>query len=322
MIKAIVAFTITLMIPICKANELKLGMNVHFDKIDLPAEIVISYLKKYNINSIRVDYPWKFVERDKGKYQSASAKLDEFIYLAKKNDIESLIILDYGNSLYGPGRPTNAEQVMAFSNYAAWVARHFKNIHPSYEVWNEWSVQKNNNGEEALISSSTNYFNLVKATSEKIKEIDNTAVIIAGSFGVYSSWDINWARNLVELGVLRYVDGISIHPYNYRMKNIPSAEQSINDILSLREKAFYNKNVNLYITEYGFPNEGNSMKNINDIANYAKDYFYYASKQSSIKGIWWYQLVDESGSGLSSTFGLLTNKLNEKYVAQEFSHLK
>ncbi|MCF8601175.1 hypothetical protein L2I46_26225 [Klebsiella sp. 2019SCSN059] len=305
-------FLFFILIPsVSYSRDFEIGMCVHVDKYELSSEKIVTYLKRYNITSVRIDYPWRLVEKTRGIYQPASEKLDNFIALAEKNNINVLIILDYGNVLYGGGKPYTEEQVKAFSDYAAWVTIHFKKYHPTYEIWNEWSVQKYHS-DELLVKSAIAYLNLVKKSSKRIKEEDAESNVIAGSFITSFSWDWAWAKYLSNHGLLDYVDGVSLHPYNYAMKSIPSAEQSINDITTFKKSVFGEKHVDLFITEYGFPHDKNSVKNISNLSNYMNDYMHFASKTKYIKGVWFYELIDEVYDKPNPNFGLLTSHLLAK----------
>ncbi|HCD5421666.1 TPA: hypothetical protein NBX29_005409, partial [Klebsiella pneumoniae] len=86
------------------------------------------------------------------------------------------------------------------------------------------------------------YFEIVKRVSHIIKENDPNAIILAGSFNPLTDSDNAWFYELIELGILDYIDGISIHPYSYKNENIQlrTAEANLNAI-----DQFYDKLTNI-----------------------------------------------------------------------------
>ncbi|MBW6001889.1 hypothetical protein CF026_27580, partial [Klebsiella michiganensis] len=55
-----------------------------------------------------------------------------------------------------------------------------------------------------------------------------------------------------------------------------------------------------------------------DVADYAKNYILEGSKVDYIKGIWWYDLIDDGNNkkNREHNFGILNRNLSEKNVSQ------
>ncbi|HBS2506008.1 glycosyl hydrolase [Klebsiella variicola] len=304
------------------ANAYDVGIGVHPLEFKGSPEEFVSLLEKYHFSSFRVDYPWKYVEQEKRQYESASPFLDEVIFLAAKKNIRPLIILDYGNKLYGDGKPVTPDQVKAFSLYARWTANHFKSTHPIYEIWNEWSLQKPryvSHGEK----SASEYVTLVKETSKEIKSQDSQSSIIAGGFTPSIPGEIEWGEMIVKFGILKYADGLSIHPYNHWVSPFPSVDESLKNIQMLQSKLSSVNNgnkVDIYITEYGLSDFRGSKLTDEQISSYASEYLKQAKQNGNINGIWWYDLINDGtdGRNIEDNFGLLTNDLKEKPLAKAF----
>ncbi|TYX10770.1 cellulase family glycosylhydrolase, partial [Klebsiella pneumoniae] len=130
-------------------------------------------------------------------------------------------ILDYGNKNYNNGGyPANEQDIAAFAKYAKWVASNYKGQVKYYEIWNEWTVGTGMKG-KGEIPPPQIYLELVKKTSQAIKSVDPSAIILAGSFNPLSPTgrrlnisDSDWFMILINEGILNYIDGISIHPYS------------------------------------------------------------------------------------------------------------
>jgi hypothetical protein len=73
--------------------------------------------------------------------------------------------------------------------------------------------------------SAESYFNLVKQASLAIKKITD-AIILAGGFNPLNNSQTPWVEHLLELGILNYIDGFSIHPYS---NNLPNKDFEIMD---------------------------------------------------------------------------------------------
>ncbi|HDY8728372.1 hypothetical protein [Klebsiella pneumoniae] len=299
-----------------------IGVGTHPLSYKQTPEEFIELLKKYNVKSIRFDYPWSMVEKQIGIYHSASDKLDKIIKLASENGIKTLIILDYGNKIYNIKKPISNDDISHFLKYVTWTVNNFKDANPIYEVWNEWSLVKPLNVSESS-ESAQQYFNLVKAVSLEIRKDSSNSILLAGSLSPGSSPNqIKWASTLMKLGIMDYVDGISIHPYNYWQRPIDTPQKSmekINKIIQLLE-GVAKKNINIYITEYGIPDGKNASLTQKDIYKYAAGYYSEAKKNSHIKGLWWYDFIND-GNDLNNAeynFGILNNDLSEKPISLLF----
>ncbi|HGZ1009147.1 TPA: hypothetical protein ACOKBR_005737, partial [Klebsiella pneumoniae] len=142
------------------------------------------------------------------------------------------------------------------------------------------------------------YFEIVKRVSRIIKENDPNAIILAGSFNPLTDSDNAWFYELLELGILDYIDGISIHPYSYKNENIQlrTAAANLNAIDQFYDKLtnIANRKTAIYITEIGIPNY-DGIGGVNEIESsiFRKNYIKLASERSYIKGVWWYDLKDD-----------------------------
>lgn len=134
---------------------------------------------------------------------------DDMINQLYANGIKILGILCYSNEIYEEKKSVVTEAGrIAYAAYAAAVADRYKDKEIALEIWNEpnidptfWDPQP----------SYEDYMLLVKAASPSIRSVDSDIPIL----GVVSSGvDIRFNARCVVRGLLDYVDGISIHPYN------------------------------------------------------------------------------------------------------------
>lgn len=320
------------------AGEQTVGVGIHANRYNLESEQLLQLIAKSGFNSFRQDLTWDSVEITKGVYTiPPKLKLvDEIIRGAKKYNISPLVILDYGNKNYNKGGyPVNEQDITAFANYAKWVASNYKGQVKYYEIWNEWTVGTGMKG-KGDIPPPQIYFELVKRTSQAIKSVDSSAMILAGSFNPLSPTgrrlnisDSDWFMELINEGILNYIDGISIHPYSFlnANKKLRNPEYNINKI-----DQFYNKikdqnikKIPFYITEIGIPtHNGQGGVDPVEAADYIVKYSLLAKSKSYIKGVWWYDLSNDGNdmNNQEHNFGFYDSTFNPKPAAKAFINLQ
>ncbi|WP_156835222.1 hypothetical protein [Klebsiella quasipneumoniae] len=302
----------------CFSQEFIKGVCVHPQFYSEPSSLYLAAIDKYGFDSIRTDYYWRDIEKKPGVY-SKDNMVDVYIdHMLSKKGGSVVLVLGGVNPIYGNTPPVTQEQFDAYIRYVSWVATHFKGKKIIYEIWNEWNKEKNIKNPTGF-NSSESYVALIKKSSSVIRKIDSSATIIAGSMNPNDSNDIKWTMKLVKLGVLNYIDGVSIHPYAYNLgadENFERVEYFLNLISS------YNSNMNIYVTEIGIPtlvNNRSAFFSEKSVSEYYKLFISLASKNSKIKGVWWYDLADD-GMNINDkehNFGIVDFSLKEKALARE-----
>lgn len=305
------------------------GVGGHPEGFHKSSDEYVKILSDYNIASFRTDYSWDVIEKKKGVFDVNGYKTDQVLQELLKRKITPVIILDYGNALYNITRPLSDSDIDHFLNYVQWVAKRFNNDNVIFEVWNEWSRPSLNYQDSQSEKSAGDYFKLVKETSKKIKSINPNAKIVAGGFNPIDAKDTQWGLFLIKLGLMHYVDGVSIHPYSYSSRRLANPELNLTRLSDVN--SYYKRHnpvggdVDFYITEMGFSNfEGGVRFTELDVGGLLKEYYTLAEKQKFIKGVWWYDLIDDGRdkNNMEHNFGLLDNNLQEKPAAKSFKLLK
>ncbi|MBZ7341432.1 cellulase family glycosylhydrolase [Klebsiella grimontii] len=306
-----------------------LGIGGHPEGFTGTPEQYINLLKRYNISSLRTDYLWREVEITKGSYNPANIKTESVLNISFNQGVSALLILGYGNNLYSAGKPQTKDQIIAYSNYAAWTAEHFKGRGYIYEIWNEWPHRDNKDSSPVNIDSALNYIELVKSASLAIKKVDPNAKVIAGGFNPIDGLEKKWGLYLVRNGILKYVDGLSIHPYAYSSRRLASPATNLSIVKNFHNMLISNnkgfKEIPLYVTEIGYPTyRGNPQFTEDDVESYAAEYLKIADTMPFVKGVWWYDLKDDGNDKYNKehNFGILKNNLAEKKVADVFTKSK
>lgn len=179
-----------------------LGVNIHFVGRE---DDQVERIAKAGFRFIRMDFHWSTVEKEKGIYDFRA--YDELVASLASRGIRSLFILDYGNPLYDRGLAPRTEECRnAFAKFAAQAARHFRGRGILWEIWNEpnlaqfWRPSPN----------PEHYIRLVEAVSRAMRQEDPECTILAPAL---SGWDFGFLETVCRLGLLKYVDAVSVHPY-------------------------------------------------------------------------------------------------------------
>ena len=315
------------------ASSLEIGIGTHFQSYSSTPETYISLIKELGFTSFRDDYPWSKTEGSEGVYSVSKflKKTDYALLNADRDGLNPLVILDYGNKLYNKGGyPTTERDIQAFANYAGWVSHRYKGKVKYYEIWNEWTIATGMVKYRNQVPSANVYYNLVKKTSEVIKRNDPNAIILAGSINPLDLRaryiDVNdwkWFEQLVNLGILNYIDGVSLHTYSFMNGNplLHTPQGNLNRIDAFH--TYFTKktarSIDVYITEAGVTNyDGPGGMDLIQSANFIKEYTSLVKKRSYIKGLWWYDLIDD-GTDIKNkehNFGFFKNNLEPKASAK------
>ncbi|WP_368926850.1 cellulase family glycosylhydrolase [Serratia marcescens] len=311
------ALALPLMFISANALAFEVGVHAHFRWYPNDPDKYLELIKRYGFTSYRADFPWGGLEQQKGRYVITGnmQKADQAFNDAQaKFGLNGLLVLAYGNKLYDPsGYPTTPEAIQAFANYAYWTASKYKGKIKYYEIWNEWTNATAIKPKPRTPPPPEIFVALVKATAAAVRKADPNAIVITGTANPTGTRDPSWVDNIVKLGVLNYVDGISIHPYSYGNDNYairaPEGNLDVVDKFEARLAKAAGKTVPIYITEIGVPTyEGKGGLSKDVAAQYVVKYTFLAKSRPFIKGIWWYDLLDDGDNPKINEhrFGLLT----------------
>ena len=181
-----------------------LGVNHHFTQQTEQDAWDIRTTATAGFRIIRYDMTWEQVERVKGDYDFTP--FDRLVTQMVAKGIRPLFILDYGNSLYGERAMRTEESRAAFARFAGAAAKRYQGKGVSWEIWNE----PNTDRFWLPVSNPYEYMKLVIDAVTEMRWEDPDAYIIGP--GV-AGMDFPYLETLIKVGLLRYVDAVSIHPY-------------------------------------------------------------------------------------------------------------
>ncbi|HCB1270770.1 TPA: hypothetical protein MYN97_000406 [Klebsiella pneumoniae] len=311
------------------ANEFYYGVAEHLFRRDYTySEQAILKSKEICASVMRIDAPWEDVEKKKGIYHIPK-KWDDVINKMVSVGIKPLLIIDYGNSLYGNGKPVPEEYTKAYAAYAYYLARHFKGRVNLYEIWNEWDTTTGGMPK----GNVADYQKLVKMTYPRIKSVDKKITVITGSFSP-AALDVavgeskrNFLADYMSPEMASYTDAIAIHPYvAYRKKPYNEYSKYIDQIKyakSLLMNVAGYKEKQLFITEMGWTTFDPRFSVSDDdqakyILNAIKD-----AKEIGLNGVIIYSLKDGGKNYFNSEegFGIFDYKWNAKKTASNLIDL-
>jgi len=206
-----------------------------FDWYTYPKEHV-ALLKKLGFTSLRSTPSWNVVEREKGTLAIADgSNTANNIETYAENGVNiSTLTVGYGNKYYTDNTitsrldmqpPTEKNQIDAFVNYASNVPSLLKTkdgkalSFKRYEIWNEPNLYTYWGYEEGSVPDPIQYIYLFNHTSARIKQSNPDTAVSAGAFargadGTYN-FNQNYLDKMYDLGLLKYADEYSFHPYLY-----------------------------------------------------------------------------------------------------------
>ncbi|MEF3108401.1 hypothetical protein QFI91_04710 [Raoultella sp. WB_B2P2-3] len=313
----------------------ELGIGTHFSSYPGPPDKYLEVIKSYGFTSIRDDYTWNKIEETKGNFDPRGKihKVDEALNQSSSFNLSTLVILDYGNKHYNSNYyPITRESLNAYNKYVEWTVKRFKGKVKYYEIWNEWTIGTGIKKDGKAPPSVDDYYNLVKLTSSTIRKEDPNAIILAGSINPLSNKprfvglsDEQWITALIKKGILEYIDGVSLHPYSYAndLEKLRTVKGNVEAIDSFHNKInlISGKDVPFYITEMGVPTHyGNGGVSLAEQSDFINQYSQEVINRKYIKGLWWYDLINDGGNILNKedNFGFFYKNLSPKPVMLNF----
>lgn len=327
---SVALLSLTLLLPI-SSEALELGVNVPILRMkDSDRDIAIQKMKELKIKEVRIDIPWQNIEKSKGVYSIPKdwvGVIDELI----KNGISPVLILDYGNSIYGNQKPIRSDVIEGYKKYVSFVVKSFQGKVYYYEIWNEWDSHLGG----AAGANVEQYINLVEEVAPIIKNASSKNKVIAGSF-TYKSFDkeldvgaSDENRVFLSSKAVANIDYYSIHPYlNSRIKskrgfeNFSSQIKYINYLLD----EYHIKHIKIFITEMGWSTANSGYGVSEDIqSKYLSDAI-CVSKKLGVEAFFIYDLKNDLPSnGIdgnnAGAYGLFNYDWSDKVAVKKITDL-
>ena len=275
----------------------------------------LKMIRQAGVVSIRDEIPWGQVEHQKGRYQ-VSPQMEAMVDEAVAAGLQPLLILCYGSSLYaGRDFPSaTPEAAEAFIRYGEYMVNKFKGRVTLFEFWNEWDY---GTGMDGRRGGPEDYARLLKLAYPRLKAANPAAVIIAGAA---SDGGRAWAERVLQAGAIDFCDAFSFHPYTYKEGAVErrGAEyfaEVVGEYDRLLRSYNHGREKPMYITEMGYPTHAGPKGSTEDAsaASLMKT-FVMARSFSSVKGLWWYDFMDDGWNAREEEqcFGVVRPDLTPK----------
>jgi len=274
-------------------------------------------MRNARIGAFRDELYWSLLETTPGVFSltGETARVGTALDGATAAGLEPILILNYGNGLYGGGFPLTDRARGAFAAYARFAATNYRGRIRHYEVWNEWNGGMGQTNPTDEMKSPESYLPLLQATYAAVKQADPSAIVIGGAV----DGNVRWTERLVELGGMRYMDVLSIHPYMFHAGKDGTPENLVRLLADLgRRLAAKNGGIipPLYVTETGWPTTTAVAGGVapETAADYLVRAYLGVRTLPFVKGMWWYELQN-SGSdpgNVQHNFGLTDPNLAPK----------
>ncbi|MFJ3487556.1 hypothetical protein ACIPL1_29655 [Pseudomonas sp. NPDC090202] len=263
------------------------------------------------VTSVRDDAFWSTAEPSPNQLRIIP-QWRAWLSTAGALNLSPVVILGYGTSFNGNAKPRKPEVKIPYLKYVDYITRQLGNPVQFYEVWNEWDIE---GPKDPRLSND--YVALVRDAAPIIRKNNPQARVLAGavtSAGIKGGF----VERMLAAGVLKYADGISLHPYVHcegRDHNTPENwigwMRDVNQQISAKA----GKPVPLYLTEMGWPSHDGKcgISEVRQSAYLARAYF-LARTVPNIKGMWWYDLINDgpARNDQEHNFGLLNADLSAK----------
>jgi len=200
------------------------GVNIHFyDGNDDDWAMI----EAAGVGIVRMDVSWGGSEKEPGQYDFTH--YDALIARLEQRGIRLLFIIDYGNPLYDDGLAPHSDECRdAYARFCAALAKRYRDKHVIWELWNEpnisfWKPKPN----------VDDYMAWCHAVVPAIRQADPGACVIAPAT---SCIPLSFLEDCFERGLLKLVDGVSVHPYRSASQGPETAVPEYRALRSLIER--------------------------------------------------------------------------------------
>jgi hypothetical protein len=218
---------------------------------------LLQRLAAAGVTFIRNDLTWAAVEQTAGVYDFSTTGYDDLVEAAEANGLTVLLILDYGNSLYGPAQAVLSDAGRsAFAAFATAAAQRYGGRGHRWEIWNEPNLPQFWSG-DGEGPDPAQYARLVDAAVPALRAADPQATILAGATfmglptvvpAIGGVEGLDFLGRLFTTGVLALVDGITVH--SYRAEPPETVAMTVDSVRQLMSAA--GRTVPLWSGEWGY----------------------------------------------------------------------
>lgn len=238
------------------------------------------------------------IEQEKGKYVYPTYTNTYGLLYEKGLEADMSMsmggVTHYGKSDYWP---VTEEEKEGFSKFAVNAIKQFRTEVKNVELFNEPNFRP---------YPATSYLEAIKPIYESIKKATPDINVVGGVMGMVPH---SWMTDFFEAGGLKYIDTLSIHPYDFNGGFSNKTLRS--DLTQTRERmAKYGaEDMELWITEMGWSTGNNCVEGVPEelAAAYGVQYFNMVKAERLADVMHWYDLENDGDDpgDRENNFGLL-----------------
>jgi polysaccharide biosynthesis protein PslG len=284
------------------------GTDVHFVG-DNPTEFAM--MQKAGVKVLRIKMPWTMVEKKVGVYNFSA--FQAMVAGMKPYGIRPLIMIGFGNQLYKETMSCRTKAgLAAYAKMSEAAAAALKGNGVIWELWNE----PNLDGFWRPKSNSAEYMTWVKTVTPAIRKGDPEALVVGPAL---SNVFTPFMGQLLKAGLVNYVDGISVHPYQY--KNNPElGEKDLKNLRNLiKTTSPQNPNIPIMFTEWGYSVSAADGFDEETQAKYLSRQFLLGAMYGVPINIWynWKNSRTEPCVTKDKCYGMVKNNLEQRLAYKE-----
>jgi hypothetical protein len=219
-------------------ERMAVGVTVGYQtpvEVDRIADLGIGYL--------RTDLAWSQVEQTPGDYRFEP--YDALLQALTARGMRAVLVLAYGNDLYGGGPPRTPEARRAFARFAGAAAARYAGRGVLWQIWNEPNLFQFWGPEPDAVA----YVALAQLTATAIRKADPGAYVIGPATGG-PEFDLAYVEDVFRLGLVDSLDAVSVHPFGAAYPE--AAEPFYESVRALIERYSPGRPVPLICGEWGY----------------------------------------------------------------------
>ncbi|MGW0161428.1 cellulase family glycosylhydrolase [Mycobacterium sp. NPDC003323] len=227
---------------------------------DTDVERTLEAMQSLGVQDVRIAIFWADVEAEEGVFDWT--RVDQMVEAAHERGMGILGTMLYTPDWAGAGGLTGHPDPVKWGAFVKAAAERYDGRISAYEIWNEPTTTLFWDPVDPAV-----YTDLLKAGYQAIKQVDASAVVIAGSVvagptrpdGSTMS-PVDFLQGMYDAGAHGYFDAISYHPYLFSMpfsggQNQPHFDYPIEQLDQMRALMVEHGDgaLKVWITEYGQP---------------------------------------------------------------------
>ncbi len=260
-----------------------LGANTdNFDEAQ--GERRLGLLRESGAKWDRVDFWWGRIEPRRGEF--VWRDYDRVVDKYQRAGVSLMPILAYASAWSNGVAPATDQERALYGRFVYNTVRRYRGRVHVWEIWNEPNIGQF----WSPVPRARDYAALLQVAYREAKRADPTCTVVGAATALV---DYGFIEDLLELGCGRFMDAISIHPYQGDLGSVgPEQGGLVNSIGSLKKLlAAYGVRLPIYITEMGYTTRPGGKVGEDEQANYLVR-SYALALAAGVHRLFWFNLHD------------------------------